>query len=160
MYVEENKRSNLDNLTGKAITNPLLRSGLILNEGGEISDQSEVYEYNRKDGILTSYEVMNMSLDNTELVVLSACETALGKVELGEGVFGLQRSFFVAGADMVIVSLFKVSDDITVELMAAFYKQMLVLKNKREAFIYAKKQIKKKYDNPIYWGAFIMIGIE
>ena len=101
---------------------------------------------------------MNLNLENTDLVVLSACETGLGEIELGEGVFGLQRSFVVAGADIVIVSLFKVSDVVTRELMSNFYHIWNEGSSASTAFISAKQELMKKYDNPMYWGAFMMLG--
>ena len=101
---------------------------------------------------------MNLNLEETDLVVLSACETGLGEIELGEGVFGLQRSFVVAGAKNIIVSLFKVSDKVTTELMNSFYKHWNENRSASEAFILAKSEIMKKYNNPKLWGAFVMIG--
>lgn len=125
-----------------------------------IYDDSKPFEFNKQDGILTAYEAMNLDLENTELVVLSACETGLGEIELGEGVFGLQRSFVVAGAKNVIISLFKVSDKVTTELMISFYQHWNDGMTKNEAFIAAKKDIMNNYDNPLFWGAFLMIGVE
>jgi CHAT domain-containing protein len=110
-----------------------------------------------KGGILTAYEAMNLNFDNTELVVLSACETGRGEVQAGEGVYGLQRAFLIAGADAVIMSLFKVNDEVTQKLMMHFYVNWLKTGDKRKSFIEAKKAIKSEYDSPIYWGAFIMI---
>lgn len=102
---------------------------------------------------------MNLNLDHTELVVLSACETGLGEMKSGEGVYRLQRSFLVAGAQNVIMTLFKLDDVVTQELITSFYSEWLASGNKRQAFLKAKKQIKYKYEEPIYWGSFVMIGI-
>jgi len=102
---------------------------------------------------------MSLNLDNTELVVLSACETGRGENKVGEGVYGLQRSFLVAGAESIIMSLFKVSDEATQELMFNFYKNWLLEKmDKRKAFREAKRELMNKFGDPIFWGAFVMIG--
>lgn len=159
-YIKEEAQNNIQNLVTKSSTNPLLRSGLLLKNGGEIYEGSKAYEFNRADGILTAYEVMNLDLNNTDLVVLSACETGLGDIELGEGVFGLQRAFAVAGAKSTIMSLFKVSDEVTTELMANFYNYWSKNLSKTEAFLAAKKDIMEKYDNNMYWGAFVIVGTE
>jgi len=157
----DNINQSYDGLNeNRAIQNPLLTSGLLLKDGGHLLDKENVYEYNSSDGILTAYEAMNLNFDNCELVVLSACETGLGKVESGEGVFGLQRAFLVAGAKTVIMSLFKVNDEVTQELMTEFYKRWIDSGDKRKSFLEAKKVVKQKYKKPIYWGSFIMIGIE
>ncbi|HVD97224.1 MAG TPA: CHAT domain-containing tetratricopeptide repeat protein [Cytophagaceae bacterium] len=159
-FLEDAEEGELDEVAEKAVQNPLLRSGLLLKNGGEILQNENVYAFNKEDGILTAYEAMNLNFDNTELVVLSACETGLGEVKLGEGVLGLQRSFLVAGSQTIIMSLFKVSDEVTTELMASFYQKWLSGQTKRNAFVEAKKEIMAKYNNPQYWGAFIMIGLE
>lgn len=138
-------------------SNPLLNSGLLLYGSGDILNNSENSYVNHKEGILTAYEAANLSFDHTELVVLSACETGRGEVQVGEGVYGLQRAFLIAGADAVIMSLFKVNDEITQKLMVAFYNKWLKTGNKRTAFIDAKREIRQEYDIPLYWGAFIMI---
>jgi len=143
----------------KAYENPLLRTGLLLKGAGDILDKTKT-NYNTESGILTAYEAMNLNLDQTELVVLSACETGLGDLEVGEGVYGLQRAFLVAGARNLIMSMFKVDDDATQQLMVTFYRRWLETGEMRASFIQAKKEVRNTYKDPIYWGAFIMIGME
>ena len=142
-----------------AYDNPLLKTGLLLYGAGDILNETK-YNYNVDNGILTAYEAMNLNLDKTDLVVLSACETGLGEVEAGEGVYGLQRAFLVAGAKTIVMSLFKVSDDATQQLMVKFYRKWIETGDKRQSFIDAKKEIRNEYRDPIYWGPFIMIGLD
>lgn len=139
--------------------NPLLRTGLLLKGAGDLLEKTDV-NYNIESGILTAYEAMSLNLDKTDLVVLSACETGLGDIEAGEGVYGLQRAFLVAGAKVLIMSMFKVDDDATQKLMLKFYQKWLNTNNLRQSFIDAKKELRLDYPDPIYWGAFIMIGLE
>lgn len=132
---------------------PMLSSGLLL---AGVSDKQESSD--QDDGILTAYEIMNLSLTDLKMVVLSACETGLGEIASGEGIYGLQRAFFVGGAQSVVMSLWKVDDAATKDLMTTFYREYLKNGNKREAFLSAQRKIKKKYKDPIYWGAFVMLG--
>jgi CHAT domain-containing protein len=120
-------------------------------------ENASVYEYNRRDGILTAYEVQNLDLNQVELVVLSACETGRGE-SVGDVVYGLQRAFLIAGTKNLIMSLFKVNDEATKELMKLFYSNLRNGLEVRAAFIKAKKTLREEYPEPIYWGAFIMVG--
>jgi CHAT domain-containing protein len=143
-----------------ASQNPLLRSGLILaGAGNAISGTGSADLSSNDNGVLTAYEAMNLNLEGTELVILSACETGLGDVKSGEGVYGLQRAFQVAGADALIMSLWKVDDAATQQLMTNFYTNWLKLGNKQRAFKQAQLQLMTKYKEPYYWGAFVMMGM-
>lgn len=157
---EDASTKKREELTGDIVDNPLLRSGLLFVGAGELLANNNVYEFNKSDGILTAYEAMNLNLDNTELVILSACETGLGEIKSGEGVYGLQRSFLVAGAQNVIMTLFKVNDKVTQELMSDFYSNWLETGQKRASFDQAKKRIKEKYKSPKLWGSFVLIGLD
>jgi CHAT domain-containing protein len=106
---------------------PLLHSGLLL---ANIKESAGLTEEN---GIITAKEVVQLNLSDNKLVVLSACETGKGKVVDGEGVYGLQRAFQVAGADNVIISLWKVDNTATQQLMTYFYKGYLKSNNPRTA---------------------------
>ena len=156
------------NATGRGIDlseafvgeNPLLVSGLFLagaNLHGQGAD-SLGYE----DGILTAEEVAGMNLEGTELVVLSACETGLGEVKTGEGVYGLRRAFQMAGARTVISALWPVSDQATAELMGKLYgakRESIPQLMQRMALDRIRKLRKKKQpDIPLSWGAFIALG--
>lgn len=135
--------------------NPLLRSGLIL-AGANYVWKGGAQTLGIDDGILTAYEVSNMNLYGTRLVVLSACETGLGDIKGSEGVFGLQRAFKMAGVNNIIMSLWQVPDKETTEFMQLFYGNCLSKHSIRESFYLAQESMRKKYD-PYYWAAFILI---
>jgi CHAT domain-containing protein len=136
--------------------NVLLRSGLVLT-GVMESDKMNPTMDSLSNGVITSYEAMNLDLKGTKLVVLSACETGLGEVKAGEGVYGLQRAFLVAGADALIMSLWKVDDAATQQLMNNFYTNWTKNGDKQKAFKQAQLQLMTKYKEPFYWGAFVMM---
>lgn len=135
--------------------NPLFHSGLVM-AGANHAWKGEKLIAGIEDGILTAYEVSNTNLSNTQLVVMSACETGLGEIKGSEGVYGLQRAFKMAGVDRIIMSLWQIPDYQTVQLMEQFYSNWLGGKNIREAFNFAQKEMRKEYD-VYYWAAFVLI---
>ena len=155
----EAKATDLTENQAQQSENPLMKTGLLLKGAGDLLNKTK-YNYNLESGILTAYEAMSLNLDNTDLVVLSACETGLGEISQGEGVYGLQRAFLVAGAKTLIMSMFKVDDDATQKLILSFYKKWLSTNNLRQSFVDAKKELRVEYPEPIYWGAFMMIGLD
>jgi CHAT domain-containing protein len=141
---------------GYRMFNAMVNSGLLL--AGVTNYYQQDNQPQGHDGILTAYEAQNLALEDTDLVVLSACETGLGHFDAGEGVYGLQRAFRAAGAKSVMTSLWKVDDTATKEFMIAFYDCYLSTNDKIDAFRKAQLALKNKYPQPYYWGAFVMTG--
>lgn len=136
-----------------ALENPLLRSGLVLAGANRLSSGTE-------DGILTALEAASLDLAGTSLVVLSACETGLGDVQSGEGVYGLRRALVIAGAATQVMSLWKVADDETRDLMVAFYDQLAQGRGRSEALREAQFRLLRtsRTSHPFFWAAFIASG--
>ena len=138
--------------------NPLMRSGLVWT-GAEATFKALPRPQNvQEDGVLTAQEVLNMTLDSTDLVVLSACETGKGKIESGQRVYGLQRAFLSAGAKNVLMSLWKVDDEATQWFMRYFYQDLIHHQNIRRAYRTAQQRLRKKYPAPYHWGAFVLVS--
>ena len=149
-------------LARKAFENPLLRSGLAL-AGANRGLAAKTAEAGR--GIVTAEKILGLPLHGTELVVLSACETGLGQVKAGEGVFGLRRAFAQAGARSLVMSLWSVPDRETRELMIGFYRyarQPGLGKGQalRRAALDEMAVVRQRYGwpNPFFWGAFVFLG--
>ena len=141
----------------KISDHPMLRSGLIM-AGGNAAWQGKQPLEGKEDGILTAYEISQMNLSNTELVVLSACETGLGDIQGNEGVYGLQRAFKIAGVKYLIMSLWQVPDKQTSLLMTTFYKKWLEDKMTiPDAFHAAQKQLRDNGLDPYNWAGFILV---
>jgi CHAT domain-containing protein/tetratricopeptide (TPR) repeat protein len=140
---------------------PLLRSGIVLaganNPGLDPND----------DGLLTAQEAAGLQLDGTELVVLSACSTAQGDLRTGEGVFGLQRAFTVAGARSTLLSLWKVDDAATAEFMVRFYQRLKAGEGRADALAAVQAEFRngsvqgpdgEDWSTPYYWAAWQLTG--
>ena len=139
---------------------PLLRSGLILADGnrGWLDIEQPA---GAEDGILTALEVSQLDLRNTELVVLSACDTGRGDIEGSEGVYGLQRAFQIAGAKHVLMSLWKVDDERTYAFMTRFYHEWQAVGHSiPEAYRRTQAAMRQRYArpfNPRAWAGFVLL---
>lgn len=134
------------------VVNPMLRSGLALaGANRRVGDD---------DGIFTALEASALNLWGTKLVVLSACDTGLGEVRNGEGVYGLRRAFFLAGAESLVMSLWPVSDYVTRELMSGYYKNLKQGMGRGESLRRVQLEMLKRPNrrHPFYWASFIQSG--
>jgi CHAT domain-containing protein len=133
--------------------NPLLRSGLAL-AGANLPHDT------REGGILTALEASGLNLWGTKLVTLSACDTGIGEVRNGEGVYGLRRAFVLAGTEALVMSLWPVNDAIARETMVAYYTGLRAGLGRGDALRQAKlTMLKRKVrQHPFYWGSFIQSG--
>ena len=141
----------------KIQNDPMLRAGLLL-AGANYYWAAKRPLQNREDGVLVAYEVRDLNLRNTELAVLSACQTGLGDVVGSEGVYGLQRAFRIAGAKFLIVSLWQVPDEQTRALMRLFYENWTDKgESLRDAFNHAQATLRGQEPNPYMWAGFLLI---
>jgi CHAT domain-containing protein len=135
------------------IENPLLRSGLALSRANARSQGHE-------EGVLTALEASTLNLWGTRLVTLSGCDTGVGDIKNGEGVYGLRRAFLLAGAETLVMSLWSVSDLATREMMTSYYRGLKQGLGRGEALRQAQLAMLKRADrrHPFYWASFIQAG--
>lgn len=147
-----------DDYDGAKAIDPLNRCGLLFaGANTALAGHRERLNEGVEDGILTANEISTLDFRDADIVVLSACETGLGDIT-GEGVFGLQRAFKMAGAQTIIMSLWKVDDKATQLLMTEFYRNWMDRKQaKREAFRNAQNYVRRKYTSPVFWAGFILL---
>ena len=137
--------------------NAMTQTAILFSGSDAIFKEKEIpagYE----DGVLTAQEISFLDFGNTDIVVLSACQTGLGDIK-GDGVFGLQRGFKKAGVNSILMSLWDVEDKATQILMTEFYKNYLNGKSKRESLLAAQKVVRQTpgFEDPEYWAAFILL---
>jgi len=131
---------------------PLLRSGLVL-AGAGAGGAADL-----GNSLVTALELAGLDLWGTELVVLSACDTGRGDVRRGQGVYGLRRALVVAGAETVVVSLWKVDDEATKTMMERYYRNLLAGQGRAEALKGAMLALRATHPHPHFWAPFIAIG--
>ena len=139
-------------LDDENIENPMLKSGLAFAGANNAA-------YGDSQGVMTGLRLAGLNLEDTQLVVLSACETGLGDINGSEGVTGLNKAFIKAGARNIVMSLWSVADKETAELMQDFYQNIKRTNNYQEALKESKIKMIKQDVHPYYWSAFIMNGI-
>ena len=155
-YYSPARAASVDYLKG--YTDALSLSGLILSGANTVWCGREVPE-GVQDGILTGSEVARLDLSGTDMVVLSACQSAQGQAT-SEGLYGMQRAFKKAGVGTMVLTLWKVRDAVACEFMKTFYSQLASAAcrwNKHKAFDRAKAIIRAQYPDPFCWAAFVML---
>ena len=155
-YYTSDKAERVNYLKG--YTDAMSLSGLVLS-GGNAAWQGKKLPEGVLGGIITANDIARMDLSDTDMVVMSACKSGQGKAT-SEGLYGLQRAFKKAGVGTIVMSLWNVNDKVTSEFMVAFYERLtdkVNVWNKRKAFEEAKEIIRKKYSDPYYWAAFVML---
>ncbi len=137
---------------------PLLRSGLVLAGARAPAPSSSSPAPPSDSGLVTALELAGLNLWGTQLVVLSACDTGRGDVKPGQGVYGLHRAFLVAGAETVVMSLWKVDDETTRALMEAYYSNLLAGQGRATALREAMRTLRRAQPHPYGWAPFIAMG--
>jgi CHAT domain-containing protein len=138
---------------------PLLRSGLVLSGAQAPAPTAADSTHSRADGaLITALELAGLDLWGTQLVVLSACDTGRGDVKLGQGVYGLRRALVTAGAETVVMSLWKVNDETTRILMEDYYRNLLAGLGRASALQKAMLSLRQTLPHPYFWAPFIALG--
>ena len=138
---------------------PLFNAGLFFAGANNTWEQAlPISDNPDNDGILRGSEIAALNLMGCDLVVLSACDTGLGKQVAEEGVYGLQRSFKLAGVDKIVMSLWQVNDETTSYMMTHFYKYLKDGQEIESAFRNAQRETRRKYNSPRFWGAFVLLN--
>ncbi|MEV4838253.1 CHAT domain-containing protein [Nonomuraea sp. NPDC049486] len=146
-----------ERLSGRDVDDPMLRCGVALAgantwlSGGDLPPEAG-------NGVLTAADLALTDLNGTRLVVLSACDSALGEAWVGEGVFGLRRAVSIAGARSLVMSLWRVPDRQTRDLMTDLYRRLWAGDGLAEALTGARQAMRRKYPHPAYWAAFVCQG--
>ncbi|RKH41472.1 CHAT domain-containing protein [Corallococcus sicarius] len=137
---------------------PLLRSGLVFAGARDPASSGASQAPSSGSALVTALELAGLDLWGTQLVVLSACDTGRGDVKLGQGVYGLRRAFLVAGAETVVMSLWKVDDQTTSTLMEAYYRHLLAGQGRAAALREAMLELRRTQSHPHAWAPFITMG--
>jgi CHAT domain-containing protein len=138
---------------------PLLRSGLVLAHAkAPAPDASPLAGPPSGAALVTASELSELDLWGTQLVVLSACDTGRGVARQGQGVYGLRRALVLAGAETLVMSLWKVNDDTTRVLMEAYYRNLLEGQGRALALTEAMRAVRKSHPHPSFWAPFIVLG--
>ena len=154
-FIKKAERDQSSAFLSAGTIDPMFSSGLLFaGASNTLAGRSNATD----NGILSAFEVINLDLKDTDLVVLSACETGLGDIYNGEGVIGLQRAFQIAGAQNVMMSLWKVDDEATQQLMVLFYKNLADGQSKQIALKNAQISLRQieKFNHPFYWAGFVL----
>ncbi len=142
-------------LPGMELLPSLSRTALLLHPPARAQRGAD----SESDGVLTGLELRELDLRGTQLAVLSACDSGLGAIKSDQGVYGLGRALLFAGAESVVMSLWRVADQQTAELMVAYYLNVLAGEPRLSALHKAAVEIQRRYPHPHYWAPFIGLGV-
>ena len=133
---------------------PMERSGLVFSGANALREEGPAES--GEDGLLKASEIALLDLRGTDLIVLSACQSGVGSIS-SDGVYGLQRAFKKAGVHSILMSLWKVDDRVTAEMMRLFYSGLSSGQNSRESFQAAREALRKTYPDPLLWAPFVLL---